>query len=123
MPLGGKGAKFKMWSMSRSKSTINTVTSRDGKETISAEEFEGRFERGEDVSQFMDLEHARRPGREVQRANVDFPKPFLSEIDQECKRIGVTRQSWIKTVLADYLARHKLPDKKKASTHNRKGVN
>ena len=109
--------------MSKSKSTINAVTSHDGKETISAEEFEGRFERGEDVSQFMDLEHAQRPGREVPRANVDFPKPFLWEIDQECKRIGVTRQSWIKTVLADYLARHKWPDKKEASTNNRKRVN
>ena len=108
--------------MSKSKSTMNTVTSRDGKETISVEEFERRFELGEDVSQFMDLEHAQRPGRDVQRVNVDFPKPFLSEIDLECKCIGVTRQSWIKTALADYLARHKRPDKKKASANNRKGL-
>jgi hypothetical protein len=108
--------------MSKSKSTIDTVTSRDGKEAISAEEFEARFERGEDVSQFMDLEHAQRPGRDVQRVNVDFPRLFLSEIDQERKRIGVTRQSWIKTAVADYLARYKRPDKKKASGNNRKGV-
>jgi hypothetical protein len=108
--------------MSKSKSTINTVTSRDGKQTISAEEFESRFERGEDISQFMDLQHAQRPGRDVQRVNVDFPKPFLSEIDEACKCIGVTRQSWIKTAVADYLARHKRPDKKKASASNCRGV-
>ncbi len=100
--------------MSKSKNTINTITSRDGKETISAEEFEKLFERGEDVSRFMDLEHAQRPGRAAQRVNVDFPRPFLAEIDQESKRIGVTRQAWIKTAVADYLARHKRPEKKKA---------
>jgi len=101
--------------MSKSKNATNTITSRDGRETISAEEFESRFERGEDVSQFLDLEHAQRPGRDVQRVNVDIPKPFLREIDQECKRIGVTRQSWIKTAVADYLVRQKRPDKKKAA--------
>ena len=101
--------------MSKSKNATNTITSLNGTETISAEEFDRRFERGQDVSQFMDLARARRPERGVQRVNVDFPKPFLSEIDQESKRIGVTRQAWIKTAVADYLARHKRPDKKKAS--------
>jgi len=81
----------------------DTITSRDGRETITAEEFDRRFDAGEDVSQFMDLENARRPGRDVQRVNVDFPKEFLAEIDHEAKRIGVTRQSWIKMSLARVL--------------------
>jgi hypothetical protein len=83
----------------------NTITSRDGRETISAEEFDRRFEAGEDVSQFMDLTKARRPGREVQRVNVDFPKAFLAEIDREADRVGVPRQAWIKTALANVLKR------------------
>ncbi len=32
-----------------------------------------------------------------------------------CHWIGVTRQSRIKTAVADYLARHKRPEKRKAS--------
>jgi hypothetical protein len=83
----------------------DTITSRDGRETISAEEFDRRFEAGEDVTAFMDLDKARRPGREVQRVNVDFPKTFLAEIDREAQRVGVSRQAWIKTTLASVLRR------------------
>ncbi|MFA5265891.1 MAG: hypothetical protein WC378_18880 [Opitutaceae bacterium] len=83
----------------------DTITSRDGRETITKEEFDRRFEAGEDVSQFMDLANARRPGRDVQRVNVDFPKAFLAEIDREASRIGVPRQAWIKTALAGVLKR------------------
>jgi len=83
----------------------DTITSRDGKETITAEEFDRRFEAGEDVSQFMDVAKARRPGREMQRVNVDFPKGFLAEIDREAERVGVPRQAWIKTALASVLKR------------------
>lgn len=81
----------------------DTITSRDGKETITAVEFDRRFENGEDVSQFMDLANARRPGRNFQRVNVDFPRPFLAKIDREAKRVGVTRQAWIKTTIASIL--------------------
>jgi hypothetical protein len=86
-------------------SKADTITSQDGKETITAEEFDRRFEAGEDVSQFMDIAKARRPGREVQRVNVDFPKGFLAEIDREAERVGVPRQAWIKTALASVLKR------------------
>jgi hypothetical protein len=46
-----------------------------------------------------------RPGRAVQRVNVDFPVVLLREIDQEARRLGVTRQAFIKIRLADSLAR------------------
>jgi hypothetical protein len=83
----------------------NFITSRDGREKITAAEFDRRFEAGDDVSQFMDLSKARRPDREVQRVNVDFPKAFLAEIDREAGRVGVPRQAWIKTALASVLKR------------------
>jgi len=51
----------------------------------------------------MDLENARRPGRQVQRVNVDFPVDLLREIDREARRIGITRQAFIKLRLADVL--------------------
>ena len=83
----------------------DTITSQDGRETITAEEFDRRFEAGEDVSAFMDVSKAKRPGRKLQRVNVDFPEGFLAEIDREAERIGVPRQAWIKTALAGVLKR------------------
>ena len=47
----------------------------------------------------MDRTQTRRPGREVQRVNVDFPLELLRAIDAEAKRIGVTRQAFIKQLL------------------------
>jgi hypothetical protein len=59
---------------------------------------------GVDLSSHVDLAHASRPGRDVQRVNVDFPVDLLRAIDREAKRIGVTRQAFIKLRLADTLA-------------------
>lgn len=53
----------------------------------------------------MDLSKARRPAREVQRVNVDFPRELLDAIDREAARIGVTRQAFIKIRLADALTK------------------
>lgn len=58
-----------------------------------------------DLSSRMDLAKAVRPGRAVQRVNVDFPVDLLREIDQEAKRLCVTRQAFIKARLADALAK------------------
>lgn len=53
----------------------------------------------------MDWSKARRPGRDVQRVNVDFPLELLEAIDREAARIGVTRQAFIKIRIADTLTR------------------
>jgi hypothetical protein len=58
---------------------------------------------GVDLSAQMDQTKAQRPGRAVQRVNVDFPADLLREIDQEARRLGVTRQAFIKIRLADSL--------------------
>jgi hypothetical protein len=39
----------------------------------------------------------------VQRVNVDFPVDLLRAIDREARRIGVTRQAFIKLRMADTL--------------------
>ena len=58
---------------------------------------------GVNLSAQMDQTKAQRPGRAVQRVNVDFPADLLREIDQEARRLGVTRQAFIKIRLADSL--------------------
>ena len=67
----------------------------------SAARLDGMHDAGEDLSAHLDLAKATRPGREVQRVNVDFPVDLLRAIDREAKRIGVTRQAFIKLRLAD----------------------
>ncbi len=56
-----------------------------------------------DMTAYLDLSNARRPGREVQRVNVDFPVDLLRAIDREARRIGVTRQAFIKLRMSDSL--------------------
>lgn len=75
------------------------------KKTIKAEEFDARFDRGENVSEYLDYSKARRPGREQKRVNVDFPAWMVEALDCEAKRLGVTRQSIIKVWLAERLER------------------
>jgi hypothetical protein len=52
---------------------------------------------------YMDRARSVRPGREVQRVNVDFPLDLLRRIDAEAARIGIARQAFIKLRLADLL--------------------
>jgi hypothetical protein len=54
-----------------------------------------------DMTPYLDLAKTRRPGRDVQRVNVDFPVDLLRAIDREARRIGVTRQAFIKLRLSD----------------------
>ena len=71
-------------------STKRRGTAAATSKALTPEEFDARFDAGEDMTPHMDWERARRPGREVQRVNVDFPVDLLKAIDQEARRIGVT---------------------------------
>jgi hypothetical protein len=75
------------------------------KNTIKASEFDEKFDRGDDVSEFLDFSKAERPGHQQKRVNVDFPVWMVEALDREAKRLGVTRQSIIKVWLAERLER------------------
>lgn len=70
---------------------------------MKAEEFDERFDRGEDITSELDLSKARRPGEEQRRVNVDFPTWMIESLDREARRLGVTRQSVIKMWIAERL--------------------
>jgi hypothetical protein len=70
---------------------------------MKAREFDRKFERGEDLTEHLELSKARRPGEEQQRVNVDFPVWMIDSLDREAKRLGVTRQSIIKVWIAERL--------------------
>ncbi len=71
--------------------------------TITAEEFDQRFDRGDDISAFIDESTIARPGVEARRVNVDFPEWIIRNLDVESKLIGVSRQSLIKLWVSERL--------------------
>ena len=72
---------------------------------MKADDFDKKFDAGEDVSEYLDYSKARRPGREQKRVNVDFPVWMIQSLDREAARLGVPRQSVIKIWIADRLER------------------
>jgi len=72
---------------------------------MKADEFDKKFDAGEDVTGNLDLSGARRPLQESRRVNVDFPSSVVESLDREAKRLGVTRQSVIKMWIAERLER------------------
>ena len=73
------------------------------KKKITAKEFDRRFDAGEDVTGYLDLSRAARPGHVKRRVNVDFPNWMLRRLDLVAGRHGIARQALIKHWLADRL--------------------
>lgn len=71
--------------------------------TLKASEIDRKFDAGEDISDHVDWSKACRPNLEAKRVNVDFPAWMVQSIDDEARRLGVTRQSLIKLWMADRL--------------------
>ena len=70
---------------------------------MKTEQFDKKFDKGEDVSKYLDFSKATRPGREQKRVNVDFPVWMINSLDKEASRLGVPRQSVIKVWIAERL--------------------
>ena len=70
-----------------------------------AEDFDQKFDDGEDVTGELDLAAIRRPALEQRRVNVGFPSWMIESLDREARRLGVTRQSIIKLWIAERLER------------------
>lgn len=75
---------------------------------MSANEFDAKFDSGEDITNLLDLSQATHPGYAQQKIEVNFPLWMIEALDQEAKRLGVTRQSIIKVWITDRLTH--LPD-------------
>jgi CopG antitoxin of type II toxin-antitoxin system len=70
---------------------------------ISAEEFDRRFDDGEDMTDYLDWSSFRRPGLVSKRVNLDMPQAMVDKLDSHARKRGVTRQALIKMWLADRL--------------------
>ncbi|SMP88809.1 CopG antitoxin of type II toxin-antitoxin system [Epsilonproteobacteria bacterium SCGC AD-308-P11] len=76
---------------------------------ITAQEFDKKFDDGQDISEYLDLSTAirlkdmKKLKTETKKVNVDFPEWVVESLDKEAKKIGVTRQSIIKVWIAQRL--------------------
>ena len=77
---------------------------RSDKKKIKAGDFDKAFDKGADVTPYLDLKTLKIQ-HPVRRINVDIPKQMLSRLDEEAAKIGVPRTSLLKMWIADRLAR------------------
>lgn len=71
---------------------------------MKAKDLDRKFDRGEDLSAYLDLARAKRTNQTPKRVNVDFPAWMIHALDREADRLGVTRQSVIKVWIAERLS-------------------
>ena len=64
------------------------------------EEIAEKAQRGQDISKYFTGQYVAK-----QRVNIDFPLELLRMIDAECRRIGITRQGWIKMACDEKIRR------------------
>jgi hypothetical protein len=97
------------------------MKTRPEKKAPTADEIADMADRGENVTKYfhkgkMMPALSRGERQDVQRVNVDFTYEMLNELDAEAKRLNISRQAVIKTMLADSLDRRlRLKNKKRAS--------
>ena len=70
---------------------------------MKAKDFDKKFNKGQNITNYLNLSKAKRPEQEQKRVNVDFPQWMVHSLDKEAKRLGVPRQSIIKVWVAERL--------------------
>jgi hypothetical protein len=75
---------------------------------MKANEFDQKFDDGEDITQYLDLSQAKRSRSAQTTVKIDLPIWIVESIDREASRLGVTPQSIIQTSLTEHLAIHSL---------------
>ena len=70
---------------------------------MKAKELDKKFDDGEDVLRYLELNKAHRVEQEQKRVNVDFPVWMIHSLDKEAQRLGIPRQSLIKMLVARHI--------------------
>lgn len=79
----------------------------------STEEFDRRFDNGEDIHDLVDMSKAKkiRPGKKV-RITLDVAEDLVKDIDRVRERIGVDRGALIKVWLHEKVQEEKFTQRK-----------
>lgn len=71
---------------------------------MKTEDFDKAFDEGSDkIDEAIDWSTAKKPDLTIRKVNIDMPVWMIEKLDEEAKRIGITRQALTKTWLADRL--------------------
>lgn len=70
---------------------------------ISTEEFDRRFDDGEDISDYIDWSTAHRPGMDPEGVKIDIPGWLALRLDTQAEKRGMSRQTLVMTWLSDQL--------------------
>lgn len=76
------------------------------KKKLTADEIAERADQGEDVTRYFSGKGKMMRGFErddIQRVNVDFTEEILIQLDAEAKRLNISRQAVIKTMISESL--------------------
>ena len=84
---------------------------------MKAQEFDQKFDDGEDITHLLDLSQAKRPLVGQAIVSINLPIWMIELIDREADRLGVTPQAIIQTSLASQFALHN-PQSAKIMTTN-----
>ena len=76
---------------------------------ITAGEFDEKFERGENIFDYLDFDKA----TTVKRINVDFPTWMVNLLDAEAHKLNISRQAVIKVWIHDRLVKRQPQDSSK----------
>ncbi len=68
-----------------------------------AGDIDKKFDNNEDMSEFVDWDHAKRVNDSQMRVSVDFPRWMVASLDRESKHLGLSRQALIKLSVADHI--------------------
>jgi hypothetical protein len=69
---------------------------------ITAEEFDKKFDDGEDISEYIDWSKSFRP-HQSGHVDIDLPGWMLFSLDREADKLGVTRQQLVQRWLEERL--------------------
>lgn len=73
------------------------------KKSISAIEFDEKFELQENLVPYLKTDKISKPGLKARRVSVDFPEWMVQELDRAAQKLGISRQSLIKVFISDKL--------------------
>ncbi len=73
------------------------------KKMITAEEFDAKFDAGEDIDEWLDWSTAHRPNQQNKRVYLALPLWVVNSLDKQAKRQGVPRSSLINKMISKNL--------------------
>lgn len=80
------------------------TTAADGKTRISTEEFDRKFEEGEDLIPYLDLSQARmvQPQSEGnKKATFTMPAWLIDALDERAKHLAISRNALLNVIVAE----------------------